>query len=90
MVKKWNTLLINKFNQDGSDDFYEYSISEENDINSVFIDTDRNWTGYELSCDEKTETVVCPNCKKYPFDNKEIQKYEIVRLVSQKWKKWKV
>ncbi|WP_072684021.1 hypothetical protein [Holdemania sp. Marseille-P2844] len=48
--KEVNTLLINKFNQDGSDD-------------------------------EKRETILCPNCKKYPFKDKEIQEYEIVRLV---------
>ena len=78
--KEINTLLINKFDCYGSDVFCEYPLSEC-DVNSVLIDTDRNWTGYELSDDEKTETVVCPNCKKYPFKDKEIQEHEIVRLV---------
>ena len=48
---------------------------------AVVIDTNSAWAGYELSDEERLETIKCPYCNQFPFENKEIQEYEIIRLV---------
>ncbi|WP_373116426.1 hypothetical protein [Holdemania massiliensis] len=77
--KEINTLLINMFNYDGTDRFYSYPITECE--GAIVIETDKNWTGYELSDEERIETIVCPNCKKFPLKSKAILESEILELV---------
>ena len=72
-------LKIDMFNHDGSDNFYSYIFDEVE--KNVVVEIDKNWTGYELSEEEQIETIVCPYCGEFPFKDKEIQVYEIVRLV---------
>lgn len=74
------TLEVNEFNRDGSDDFYEVPLTECEE-SAVVVETNTNWTGYELSEEEMPETVCCPKCRKFPFKSKEIQMYEVVKLV---------
>lgn len=45
------------------------------------LETDKNWTGYELDCDEANEDIHCPICGSNPFKNDEIQIYDVVRIV---------
>ena len=40
-----------------------------------------HWTGYEVSEEEMLDTIVCPHCKQFPFQSKEIQVYDVVRVV---------
>lgn len=71
---------VDMFDHDGSDWFYPHCIEEvEND--AVIVETEQNWTGYELSEDEMVETIRCPHCAKFPFKSTEIHVYNVVRLV---------
>jgi predicted nucleic-acid-binding Zn-ribbon protein len=70
--KEITSLKVGVFNYDGSDSDVTYSFDEcEND--AVVIDVDPNWTGNELNEDEVINTIHCPHCGKFPFENKEIQ-----------------
>lgn len=78
--KSIDHLSIDCFTYEGSDRPVDYYINEcEN--NAVYIDTTNNWVGYELSGEEQAETISCPHCGKFPFEEKEIQVYDIVRVV---------
>ncbi len=71
----------NVFNCDGSDSYYTFPIKQV-PHNAIYFETDINWTGYDLTDEERKETIECPYCHKYPFsDKEEIQTYEIVRVV---------
>ena len=72
-----------RFNYDGSDTWRKVYIneSENEEDEGVFLDTDSNWTGYELTEEEQMETIICPHCEKFPFNHKEIQVYDVVRVV---------
>jgi hypothetical protein len=75
-----NSFLVNTFIDDGSDRYENIQLVEcEQD--AIYIDTTRNWTGYELTEEEMPETIKCPLCKQFPFKSTEIQVYEIVRVV---------
>ena len=74
---------VDMFNHDGSDDFIDVPF-QECDENAVYIDLNSNWTGYELSDEEQFETILCPLCNKFPFEE-ELQLHEIVRVISFKW-----
>ena len=78
--KEMEHIMINKFNIDGSDSFNEvpYVIHRDDCISVI---TDGNWTGYELSEEEMLETIVCPHCGNYPFEEKEIYAYDEVEIV---------
>lgn len=78
--KDLSYLYLDKFNYDGSDNFVKHYL-EECLINAVVIETDSNWTGYELSEEEQKETIVCPYCNKFPFKKEEIQAYDVVKIV---------
>lgn len=78
--KEISSVLVDTFNCDGTDGFYPYIVNECEE-NAAYIDASKNWTGYELSEEEMIDTVRCPYCNEFPFKNKEIQIYEIVRLV---------
>lgn len=74
-------IRANVFNYDGSDSFRTFSVKQV-PYNAVVFETDINWTGYELTDEERKDTIECPYCHKYPFDDKtEIQTYEILRVV---------
>ena len=73
-------IAFDLFNFDGSDSFAELDY-EEVDENAVVVDTEQNWTGYELDESEWPETIQCPNCGEYPFKDTEIHVYNIVQVV---------
>ena len=76
---------INTFDRDGSDfddvAFIEEPEDENGERTVALIETNANWTGYELTEEEQRETIKCPHCGEFPFKHMEIQVYEIVRLV---------
>ncbi len=74
-------ISLNVFLSDGTDMEFDYQLNECEEASSVYIDTDKNWTAYELSEDEQREHITCPHCGKFPFANNEVQIYEIVRIV---------
>ena len=78
--KELEHIDINMFDRDGSDDLDSHCF-QECEENAVVIDTNSAWAGYELSDEERLETVKCPHCGQFPFKNTEIQVHEIVRLV---------
>lgn len=73
-------LLVNMFNHEGCDSFRSkpFVVHPEG---AVSITTSPNWTGYELSDEERLETIVCPHCRQYPFVSCEIDVHEPVELV---------
>ena len=84
--KEIKTLFVDFFEIDGSDNLYELPLSEcEN--GAVYVDANPNWTGYDLTEEEQKDSILCPNCSKFPFKNEEIQVHEIVRVVCFKSKK---
>lgn len=68
------------FDRFGSDSNIKYPIVECEE-EEVYFDTTANWTGYKLSEKEKTESIHCPSCGKFPFKNPETQVYNFVRVV---------
>ena len=79
--KEITQVALLRFNYEGSDDWVMYDINEEENVDAVYMDADHNWTGYELTEEEQMESIVCPHCKQFPFECKEVQCYEIVRVV---------
>lgn len=77
--KEIDGILVDEFLRDANTDV-KYPFKEEPE-NAVVIDVNRNWTGYELSEEERIDTIRCPHCKQFPFICEEIQEEEIVRLV---------
>ena len=75
------SIKTSRFAFDGSDFDTVLEIEEDNRFDSVIMETDRDWTGYELTESEMRERLLCPYCKQFPFDNDEIQIYEVVRIV---------
>lgn len=79
--KQLKYIELNRFSShNGSDYFLEHSYKEVPQ-DAVVIDTDSCWTGYELEKDEQIKTIRCPYCHEFPFDDKEIQVHEVVRVV---------
>lgn len=78
--KELSLINVNVFNYDGTDQFVSNSYNEYYK-DAVVIDTTPNWTGYGLSEEEMMETITCPHCGKFPFNHKEVQVYDIVRIV---------
>lgn len=74
------TVKINEFSRDGSDHLIEVPVKEYQN-NAIGIDTTQDWCGYDLTEEEQAETVLCPHCNEFPFRDREIQVYEIVRIV---------
>ena len=71
---------VNEFQRDGTDIFWDLPISEAKQDAAV-VETNPNWCGYELTEEEMLDTIQCPKCKQFPFENTEIQVYDIVRIV---------
>lgn len=78
--KEIDYLLVNVFQCDGSDRYEKY-IPAECDQNAVYLDLDSSWTGYDLTEKEQRKTILCPYCKTWPFENKEVQQHKFVRVV---------
>lgn len=75
-------LEIDIFNYDGSDEWRETQFEEH--TNAVTIDTNPAWTGYEMSCEEMRESIRCPGCKQYPFEDDDIDAQLIINVIM--WK----
>lgn len=70
------------FNLDGTDSEVSHQIQYKPRSGCVSFTTDRNWTDYELTDEERKEGIRCPYCGKYPFDkNCEIDLYEPVEVL---------
>lgn len=78
---EFDRISINKFMYDGSDNEDRVYVEECSMSNAVMFETDRGWCGYELSEEEMMEDIRCPHCNKFPFKHKEVQVYDIVRVV---------
>ena len=74
-------ITTSRFSYDGSDYDDTIGIEEDEHYNAVIMETDRNWTGYELTEEEMRERIECPYCKQFPFGSEEIQIYDVVRIV---------
>jgi hypothetical protein len=74
-----NSVLVGLFDHNDNDADYELPLFECPE-NAVYFETATNWTGYDLSESEQRETITCPKCHKYPFED-EIQVDNIVRVV---------
>lgn len=75
-----DSVKVGRFNYDGSDSDYKYSLNEAEE-DAVYFETDANWTGYDLTEEEMSETIHCPHCNKFPFKDNEVQVYNVVRVV---------
>lgn len=79
--KQMHLIDLNVFDREGSDSDVPHLYKCEPDGDAVVIDTTPNWTGYEQSEEEMMERITCPHCGKFPFNHKEVQVYDIVRIV---------
>lgn len=79
--KEITSIGTSRFDYDGSDYDTTLGIEEHEDYNAVIMETDRSWTGYELSEEEMREHMCCPYCKQFPFGSNEIQIFDVVRIV---------
>mgnify|MGYP007133734113 CR=1 FL=1 len=61
-------LIVNMFAYDGIDSFEKTELTYIKGSDCVIISTTPHWTGYDLDDEERKETIVCPECGKYPFD----------------------
>lgn len=75
-----STVEANMFDREGSDYWTHCQINEVPD-NAVYIDLPTYWTGDELCEEEQADCIRCPRCRKFPFRNREIQTYTLVRCV---------
>ena len=73
------SVLVDFFNYDGSDRDVEVPIVAYGE--AVIMELNANWTGYELTEEEKLDTITCPHCKKFPFNHREVQHYDFTRVV---------
>lgn len=78
--KELEYIEVDRFEMNVIDFSAKYSYKEVPQ-DAVIIDTDSTWTGYKLSEEERLETIRCPYCREYPFQETEIQVREIVRIV---------
>ena len=76
--KELNSIEVDMFNYDGSDDWYDVELFEESGI--ALLNVIPSWTGDELDEDEQTETIRCPHCKQYPFKCKMIETCRYVSI----------
>lgn len=73
-------IALNVFAYDCSDHLIHH-IPKEADNNAVVVETMQNWCGYELLDEEMPDSISCPYCHKFPFEDIEVQCYDVVRLV---------
>ena len=79
--KEIKEVLVNTFRYDESDSDDLIPVKQV-PHNAVIFETTVDWTGYELTDEERKETILCPFCHQYPLKaDFEIQTYEFVRVV---------
>ena len=78
--RELNYVNVDLFDIQGSDSFERLPLYECDD-NAVYIEPGQIWTGYELSEEEQINTIECPYCNKFPFNEKDIQVEDVVRVV---------
>lgn len=78
--KEIDHVKISMFERDGSDIDMFIDVLED-DFGSVIIETNQNWCGYELTEEEQMEDIKCPHCNEFPFKQKEVQVYDVVKVV---------
>lgn len=66
-------------NFDGGNTITKHSFTEM-DNGAVIVDTTPLWVGGELGLDE-VHTIACPHCGQFPFEDTEVQVYDVVRIV---------
>ena len=70
------------FQYDGTDSEYQMPLTFDEKSGCVVFETVQNWTGYELTDEERKEGIRCPNCGEYPFDSSvEIEFHEPVEVL---------
>ena len=70
------------FHYDGTDSEYQIPIIFDERSGCVVFETTRNWTGYELTDEERKDRIRCPHCGEYPFDSSvEIEFHEPVEVL---------
>ena len=57
------------FSYDGSDSERSIQITYSKENGCVSFSTNQNWTGYDLTDEERKDRIRCPYCGKFPFDN---------------------
>lgn len=75
-----NYVNVDLFDIQGSDSFERLPLYECDD-NAIYIEPGQIWTGHELSEEEQIDTIKCPYCNKFPFNEKDIQVEDVVRVV---------
>lgn len=78
--RELNYVNVDLFDIQGSDSFERLPLYECDD-NAVYIEPGQIWTGYELSEEEQIDTIKCPYCNKFPFNENDIQVEDVVRVV---------
>ena len=78
--KDINQVRINVFRYDGLDVDILENINECEEDTVVF-ETTQNWTGYELTEEEMIDGIRCPICGEQQVKQKEVQGYDVVRVV---------
>lgn len=68
------------FQYDGADAWEEYPVHACSN-RAVYIDLPTSWAGDCMSEEEQMESIRCPHCHKYPFNDEEIQVYGMLRTV---------
>lgn len=76
-----NSLLVNMFDIDGADKYVVCHIYEPEGYDAIEVETDQNWTGYGQEGEDMRDSIACPFCRKYPFEDEEIQVYDVVKVV---------
>ena len=72
-------LDVNFFDREGAD--YMRRLPFQDCGLGIIVDVDANWTGYELSEEEMPDTIECPHCHQFPFNEAEIQVQDLVQVV---------
>ncbi len=78
--KEIKQVKINMFAGDGSD-FDTIVDIVENEYGNAICVVDKNWSGYELTEEERIDTIMCPHCGEFPLKDEEIQVYDEVKVV---------
>ena len=80
--KQIDRINTSVFNCDGSDSEHQIPLTFDKETGCVVFETSQNWTGYELTDEERKEGIRCPNCGEYPFDKSvEIEFHEPVEVL---------
>jgi len=77
--KMMDCVLVDMFDHNGADSYEKIQINPIED--AAVFEVSQNWTGYELSEGEQHETILCPHCKQFPFDDPEIDVYDSVQVI---------